>query len=104
MADHGGRRSVVNPGTKLWRPPVEVTQFWPRGAVLAPVFVFVKPNNNKLICMKLNSNLNHFQQLLFQTIPPPLDQFNLFWSYKKRAPNRSSGAKTGLLRWASDTI
>ena len=20
--------SVVNPGTKLWRPPVEVTQFW----------------------------------------------------------------------------
>ena len=29
MADHaGGRRSVVNPGTKLWRPPVEVTQYW----------------------------------------------------------------------------
>ena len=29
MADHaGGLRSVVNPGTKLWRPPVEVTQFW----------------------------------------------------------------------------
>ena len=29
MADHAsGRRSVVNPGTKLWRPPVEVTQFW----------------------------------------------------------------------------
>ena len=31
MTDHaGGRRSVsvVNPGTKLWRPPVEVTQFW----------------------------------------------------------------------------
>ena len=29
MADHaGGRRSMVNPRTKLWRPPVEVTQFW----------------------------------------------------------------------------
>ena len=29
MADHaGGRRSVVNPGTKLWRPHGEVTQFW----------------------------------------------------------------------------
>ena len=29
MADHAGdRRSVVNPGTKLWRPPVEITQFW----------------------------------------------------------------------------
>ena len=29
MADHaGGRRSVVNPGTKLWRSPVEVTQLW----------------------------------------------------------------------------
>ena len=28
MADHCGRSSVVNPGTKLWRPPVAVTQFW----------------------------------------------------------------------------
>ena len=29
MADHaGGRRSVVNPGTKMLRLPVEVTQFW----------------------------------------------------------------------------
>ena len=28
LADHaGGRRSVVNPGIKLWRPPVEITQF-----------------------------------------------------------------------------
>ena len=36
--------------------------------------------------MKPNSNLNHFQQLLFHTISPPLHQYNLFWSYKKRAP------------------
>ena len=29
MAAHAtGRRFVVNLGTKLWRPPVEVTQFW----------------------------------------------------------------------------
>ena len=30
IADHagGGRRSVVNPGTKSWIQPVEVTQFW----------------------------------------------------------------------------
>ena len=36
MADHaGGRRSVVNPGTKLWRPLVEVTRFGTRGEILA---------------------------------------------------------------------
>ena len=29
MTDHAGpRRYECNPGTKLWRPPVEVTQFW----------------------------------------------------------------------------
>ena len=30
MANQAGgrRRSVVNPGTKPWRPPVEITQFW----------------------------------------------------------------------------
>ena len=38
--------------------------------------------------MKPNSNLNYFQQLLFDPIPPPLDQYDLFWSYKKM------GAKT----------
>ena len=73
MADHaGGKRSVVNSGTKLWRPPVEVTQFW------RPFyFVFVKPNKNKFISMKPKSNLNFFQQLLFHTIPPSPDQYNL---------------------------
>ena len=86
MANHaGGRRSVVNPGTKFGRPPFEVTQFLrPRsaGAFLAPVFVCVKPDKNKFISMKPNSNLNHFHQLLIHTIPNPLDQYNLFWSYK----------------------
>ena len=29
MTDHAGpRRYECNPGTKLWRPPVEVTHFW----------------------------------------------------------------------------
>ena len=40
--------------------------------------------------MKPNSNLNHLQQLLSHSIPPPLDHYNLCWSYKKR------GAKTAL--------
>ena len=36
---------------------------------------------SKFISMNPNSNLNHFQQLLFHTIPPPLDQYDLYWSY-----------------------
>jgi len=36
--------------------------------------------------MEQISNLNHFQQLLFYSFPPPLDQYNHFWSYKKRVP------------------
>ena len=50
------------------------------------IFIFVIPNKNKFISMKPDSNLNHFQQPLFHTIPPPLDHYNLFWSYKKQAP------------------
>ena len=49
--------------------------------------------------MKPNNNLNHFQQLLFHTIPPPLDQYNHFGLTKNGRQNRSSGAKTGLLRF-----
>ena len=37
MATHAtGRRFVVNLGTKLWRPPVEVTQFWRQISGFAP--------------------------------------------------------------------
>ena len=90
MADHaGGRRSVVNPGTKLWRPPVELLSVGTRGAVLAPVFVFVKPNKNNFISMKPNSNLNHLQQLLFHSIPPSLHQYNLFGLTKNGRQNRT---------------
>ena len=64
---------------------------------MALVSVFERPIKIKFISMKQNSNLNHFQQLLFHTSPPPLDQYNLFGPYKKRAPNRSPGARTGLL-------
>ena len=41
MADHaGGQRSVVNQGTKLWRPPVEVTQFWCPGTGFGAFFLY----------------------------------------------------------------
>ena len=89
-----GRRSVVNPGTKLWRQT---------NSVLAPVFVFVKPNKNQLISMKPNRNLNHVQQLLFHTILLPLDQYIFFCLTKKGRQNRSSNAKTGLVRRAGAT-
>ena len=38
--------------------------------------------------MKPNSNLNHFQQLF---IPPPLYQYNLFWSYQKQVRKQLLG-------------
>ena len=79
MADHAGdQRSVVNSGTKLCSPPVKLTQFWHTKVVLAPV-LFCKNQKKKIIIMKPNSNLNHFQQLLLLTIPPPLDQYILLW-------------------------
>ena len=75
-------------GLSRWRPalskdielslPSKSPSFGARGVVFAPVFVFVKPNKNKFISMKPNSNLDHFQQILFHTIPPPLDQYNLY--------------------------
>ena len=41
FAHHAGyRRSVVNPGTKLQRPPVEVTQFWRQRSGFAARFRF----------------------------------------------------------------
>ena len=80
----------------LWRPPVEVTQFWRPRSGLVPICVFVRPNKIKFICMKPNSNLDHFQQLLFHTIPPPLDQYNLFWSYKEQAPKPLLGRQNCL--------
>ena len=46
------------------------------------------PNKNKFISMKPNSNLNHFQQLF---IPPPLYQYNLFWSYQKQVRKQLLG-------------
>ena len=63
--------------------PSKQLSFGARGVVLELVFVFVKPNQIKFICMKPNSNLNHFQQLLLHTVPLPLDQYNLFRFYQK---------------------
>ena len=57
MADHagGGRHSVVNPGTKLWRPPVETTQFW------RPFFV--RPT--KIILIKRPPPLDHSMNIIY---------------------------------------
>ena len=51
-------------------------------------YVYARLKKFKLgyISMKPNSNLNHFKLLLFHTIPPPLDQYNLFRSYKNGRP------------------
>ena len=54
--------------------------------------------------MKPNSNLNHFHQILFHSILPPLDQYNLFCLTKNGRKNRSSGAKSVLIRRAGATI
>jgi len=54
----------------------------------------VLPNNSSFII-----NLDHLQQLLFHTIPQPLDQYDLFWSYKKRAPKPLLGGQN----WATST-
>ena len=99
MADQvGGRCSVVNPGTKLWRSPVEVTKFWrPRSGISAR-FRLCQTKIKKFISLKPNSNLIYFQQLLLDTNPPPLDQYIFFSLTKNGRQNRSSGAKTGLLR------
>ena len=70
MAYHAGdRHSVVNPGTKLWRPPFEVTQFCPPRIDFGARFLFCKTKQNKFISMKPNSYSNHFQPLLFHAIP-----------------------------------
>ena len=49
--------------------------------------------------MKQNSNLTHFQQLLFLTFPPPLDQYNHFLAYKKRAQKPLLGGQN----WVTST-
>ena len=77
MADHaGGRRSMVNPGTKLWRPRFEVTQFWaPKEQFCRPFFVRPK----KIILIKRrgivwNKNCWKLFKVLFDFI-----LMNLFW-------------------------
>ena len=99
MTDHAGPDvASVTQELSFGTRPSKLPSFGTWGAVLAPVSVFERPNKNKFISMKQSSNFNHFQQLLCHTFPPPLDQYNLFWPYKKRATK--PGAKTGLLRWA----
>ena len=80
MADHaGGRRSVVNPGTKLWRP-----------------------TQKKIILIKRwgNSMKQNLLEIIQDTVWLHTDEFIFVWLYKNKngRQNRSSGAKTELLR------
>ena len=96
MANYtGGLGSVVIPGSKLYRPPVKVTQFWHLRRGFGARFCFVKPNRNKLIITKPNSNLNHFQQLLFHTIPRLLINIIFFVLQKKGAKTVPRESKLG---------
>ena len=74
-------------------PPLEIPSFGTWWTVLAPFSVWERPNKNKSISRKQNSTLNHFLQLFFLTFPPPLDQYNIFWPYKKRAPKPLLGCQ-----------
>ena len=76
-----------------WQPPVEVTQFWyPKQERFWRPFPFLK-DQTKINPSVWNCNLNHFKQLLFHTFPPPLDQYNLLWPYKKREPKPLLGCQ-----------
>ena len=76
MADHAdvrSRRSVVNPGTTLWRPPVEVTQF------CRPFYVRLK----KIILIKRRENsMNQKLLKMIQVIVwRHTDEFIFVWFY-----------------------
>ena len=75
----GPRRCECHPGIKEWHPPVELAHFWHTRSGFGARFRFCNPNKNKFISMKANSNLNHFQQLLFLTFPFPRLLNNLFF-------------------------
>ena len=77
----------VHQGTMFWHPPVEVAQFWHLSSGFGDRFRLERPNKNKFLNMKLTSNLNHFQQLLFHTFPRLL--INIISSQKKGRQNRS---------------
>lgn len=46
--------------------------------------------------MKQNSKLNHFQQLLFHTFHPPLNQYNIFGLAKTCAKTAPRVPKLGF--------
>ena len=100
MADHaGGRTSVVNLGTKLWRPPVEVTQFWrPRSGFGARFFA--RPKKVILIKRRGNSMKQKLLEMIQVNVWLQTDEFIFVWFYKNKngRQNRYSGAKTELLQ------
>ena len=95
MADHaGGRRSLVNPGTKLWRTTVEVTQFW------RPFFIRLK----KIIPIKRRGN--NMKQRLLEIIQVTVwlhtDELIFLWFYKKR--KRAPKPLLGRQNWVTSTV
>ena len=99
MADHAGsRRSVVNPGTKL--PHVEITQFWRQRSSFALLWNQTKINSSVRSQTVPWFISNNFCFILF---PRLLINIIIFCLTKNRGQNRSSGAKSGLLRRAGAT-
>ena len=89
------------PGTKMWRPPAFVTQFWHPRCGFGGRFRFCKTkkqkNNKRGKSMKQNRKLTISE--------------NIFFTIRKRPPkpilvcqNCSSGTKTGLQRRAWGTL
>ena len=70
----GPRQYECNPGTKLWRPPVKVTQFWrPRSGFDAR---FLK-DQKKIILIKRqgNSMKQQLLEMIQVTVRPHTDEF-----------------------------
>ena len=82
-----------NPVTKLWRPPVEETQFCRPRSGFGARLGFCKTKQKLIMSMKPTSNLNNFQPLMFHTIPRLLINIIFFGLTKNGHQNRSSGAK-----------
>ena len=104
MADHAGpRRFKCHPETNFWHPPIEETQFWHQRSGLAPVFCKAKKDyiDQEGGGKVWNKSCWKWFKLLFCFIP-----MIFFWSFKYEngLQNRSSGAKTGLLRRAGTKL
>ena len=91
---------MVNPGTKLWTLPVEVTQSWrPRSGFGAR---FLQAQKIILIKRRGNSMKQKLLKMIQVTVCLHTKEFIFVWFYQNEngQQNRSSFAKTKLLRRA----